>query len=675
MFLDQLPPNSKTFLHARGERLSHSISSKPTKSNKKSHLAGTSRFQQDNSKNLKRQTETDHSEKVVYNTWFEGSDVANLVGLERPQKEHYMNGKQMIDQREKIRDYEEILQDSPKNSFSQHNLEEPAYDKEILDQEGPESIEDLITNIDEIMKMSQASKKPSHKRGISHALNPKNGMQQRRLIHQSSMLMDSPDLDSIFNSYFERTSSKKFDKLDTTRLTKFYSEQKNARSSLSTSLQRDDTGQVRELTTQLGISKAKKKNIKDYRVYFFNSNLALDIPINTCLTVGEVIRQIMDYYSKSESVDTSLLKYPKDVEAYELRMLDDEDADYMDDGDAHMPDFSLPPLEKNRVFASLGLEKGVAFVENPDFKPPETTEKIGGGVNKLDLIKNYALKNKKVLVKIYFDVSNFITQQFVPEAKIKSLYRFTRNKNISERSHKFRIYKGVQTQTMYDRDDDDDDDNDEGILDDNLPLKAFQSEISGGVLQLEIIRKKFLDEPPKDPLFLKSCLFGDAEIEEIDDTDIINPDPNIRDLRNKIFIYNEVMANHYEEFNVTKIREKGKSHHRVLGIDNAKIYNLYKELKDQNAGLTNILSNLFYTKIAPKNPERPISDVIDAKILTANKFTIQYKAGSGKRKSIEYEADDPQTANKIVSKLQTIKNMEKKRKQYKQGYTFDLDST
>jgi len=149
-------------------------------------------------------------------------------------------------------------------------------------------------------------------------------------------------------------------------------------------------------------------------------------------------------------------------------------------------------------------------------------------------------------VKIYFDVSNFITQYFGPETKIKYLYRFTRNKNISERSHKFRIYKGVQTQTMYDRDDDDDDDNDEGILDDNLPLKAFESEISGGALQLEIIRKKFLDEPPKDPLFLKTSLFGDAEFDLIDDTDIINPDPNIRDLRNKIFIYNEVMANHYE---------------------------------------------------------------------------------------------------------------------------------
>jgi len=87
------------------------------------------------------------------------------------------------------------------------------------------------------------------------------------------------------------------------------------------------------------------------------------------------------------------------------------------------------------------------------------------------------------------------------------------------------------------------------------------------------------------------------------------------------------------------------------------------------------LSNLFYTKIAPKNPERPISEVMDAKIVIGNKFAIQYKAANGKKKTIEYEAEDPQTANKIVSKLQTIKNMEKKRKQYKAGYTYEFEST
>ncbi len=243
MILDQLPPNSKTYLHSRGERLSHSISSKPSKSSKKSHLPGNSRFQPENSKNFKRQTETDQAEKVVYNTWFEGAnDSAILAGFERPLNGNYRNDNTLIDQREKIRDYEEILQDSPTNSFQPHQIGESASDNELLDLDKEESAEELLANIDEIMKASQALKRPTHKRGISHV--PKNGMQQKRLIHQTSMLMDSPDLDSIINSFMEKTSIKKFDKLDTTRLTRNYSEQRNARSSLSTSLQKDDTGQV-----------------------------------------------------------------------------------------------------------------------------------------------------------------------------------------------------------------------------------------------------------------------------------------------------------------------------------------------------------------------------------------------------------------------------------------------
>jgi len=45
-------------------------------------------------------------------------------------------------------------------------------------------------------------------------------------------------------------------------------------------------------------------------------------------------------------------------------------------------------------------------------------------------MERIALQNKKALVKIYFDVNNFITQQVGPETKIKYLYRLTRNKVI-----------------------------------------------------------------------------------------------------------------------------------------------------------------------------------------------------------------------------------------------------
>ena len=101
-----------------------------------------------------------------------------------------------------------------------------------------------------------------------------------------------------------------------------------------------------------------------------------------------------------------------------------------------------------------------------------------------------------------------------------------------------------------------------------------------------------------------------------------------------------------------------------------KVYNLTQELKEQNAGifltnireykalnlgLTNVLSHLFFTKVAPKHLERLVSDVLEAKLTTGNRFKIQFRTVDGKKKSIEYEANDHKTACKIVSKLEFLK--------------------
>lgn len=72
-------------------------------------------------------------------------------------------------------------------------------------------------------------------------------------------------------------------------------------------------------------------------------------------------------------------------------------------------------------------------------------------------------------------------------------------------------------------------------------------------------------------------------------------------------------------------------------------------------GLTTIFSNLFYTKIAPKNPERLMSEVCEAKVVNGNRFRIVFSNGLNKMKVIEYEASDPKTAAKIVAKIQYIK--------------------
>jgi len=42
----------------------------------------------------------------------------------------------------------------------------------------------------------------------------------------------------------------------------------------------------------------------------------------------------------------------------------------LEDEDDFLPDFSIPPLEKNRIFSSLGISKAVAFIENRHFVAP-----------------------------------------------------------------------------------------------------------------------------------------------------------------------------------------------------------------------------------------------------------------------------------------------------------------
>jgi len=175
---------------------------------------------------------------------------------------------------------------------------------------------------------------------------------------------------------------------------------------------------------------AKKKNAKIFKVYFFNTPRFLEIPISVNLTVAEVIRQIIDCYMEDESVDHSLMKYPGYIDAYELRMLDDED-DYL-------PDFSIPSLEKNRVFASLGLSRGIAFVENAQFTPPEESEK------KNNIIERYVTQRNKILVRIHIREDNFRTSLGVdPNNLVKDLYPLlsTRIKKINEKYYEFRLYK------------------------------------------------------------------------------------------------------------------------------------------------------------------------------------------------------------------------------------------
>lgn len=72
-----------------------------------------------------------------------------------------------------------------------------------------------------------------------------------------------------------------------------------------------------------------------------------------------------------------------------------------------------------------------------------------------------------------------------------------------------------------------------------MPLTAVKTQIPGS-LELEVIRKKFLDEPPSDPLYLKSSLFGEIDAELLEMSYVKES------VSHGMISYNEVMASQYE---------------------------------------------------------------------------------------------------------------------------------
>jgi hypothetical protein len=94
-----------------------------------------------------------------------------------------------------------------------------------------------------------------------------------------------------------------------------------------------------------------KKNIKLYKVFFFNTPLCLEIPINQEKKVSEIVAEIIEYCYSEPKFDKEHIRWPNNSEAYQICQLDDED-DYI-------PDFSIPPLEDERIFSTYGIAKGV----------------------------------------------------------------------------------------------------------------------------------------------------------------------------------------------------------------------------------------------------------------------------------------------------------------------------
>lgn len=121
------------------------------------------------------------------------------------------------------------------------------------------------------------------------------------------------------------------------------------------------------------------------------------------------------------------------------------------------------------------------------------------------------------------------------------------------------------------------------------------------------------------------------------------------------YIFNDISAGLYQEFEVVKINKYKSKQERTLGID---LYNLYNELpknKPQNSNhsvyLNLDLLNIFSGRT--KKPLRKIKDIVDCGVLSNRTLYIEIR-NEGKVKQIVYEAKNVNTRNEIVAKIKYL---------------------
>lgn len=124
------------------------------------------------------------------------------------------------------------------------------------------------------------------------------------------------------------------------------------------------------------------------------------------------------------------------------------------------------------------------------------------------------------------------------------------------------------------------------------------------------------------------------------------------------FLFNEISASRYQEFNVTKTNRFGNKQKRILGVDRYNLYNLKSGVSSESQSLmtTNVLK-----KAKTKRPLLPIRSiiVIQADKVNSKHFMIYYN-DSYKKSVNDYEAEDESGRSEIIAKIKFILSLEGK---------------
>ena len=93
-------------------------------------------------------------------------------------------------------------------------------------------------------------------------------------------------------------------------------------------------------------------NFVSTKIYFFNTPRMCEVRISKKHLVGDVIKHIMTLYMRSKELSSEPLQYPEHSEAYELRLIDDDEEYYS-------PFYEILPLGRTR---EIGEFESLAFV-------------------------------------------------------------------------------------------------------------------------------------------------------------------------------------------------------------------------------------------------------------------------------------------------------------------------
>lgn len=103
------------------------------------------------------------------------------------------------------------------------------------------------------------------------------------------------------------------------------------------------------------------------KIFLFSTPKFLCIHINRGSKVGDVIRHIMTLYQKDKLLsDPQPILFPRNPEAYELRLIDDDE-------DYYKPFYEIGPLDRKD---QIGEFESLAFVQSKNFKQANIGEEM-----------------------------------------------------------------------------------------------------------------------------------------------------------------------------------------------------------------------------------------------------------------------------------------------------------